>query len=451
MSAPKTAAMLDFFTKKNYTSNSISSRNLITSLPDCTMNSNQEQLFNEEETMALRTFWKQLFGLLGLNPASEKSLPASKDGIESMISLHGREKFAEAFWNFTTVDDPDYTCIKFIRARKLNIDEAIRMLIECLKWRIEFNVDSVILKGDIGFMSEKGEDGDAFTKQISCGKTFVQGFSKMGGPVAYVFAKHYRTSEQSPKAMEEFVVYAMEIFRMFTINPQSKITAVIDLAGFGLVNMDWKATMFLNKCLEAYYPECLQTLVIFNAPWVFHGIWKVISATLDPVVRSKIIMTKSVEDIRTHIDPSYLLEELGGDSTWKWCYKVPNPRSELDNSKKQELLSQKKTLIDHYVKVTNSWIEDPSLTNAQLRIYVASMLRVNNLSLDPFIRGKTAYHEEGNIRENGQVGFRNSHTSSKWEFSKFYTSRDELLDKIKKFQDDFNTQKIDYPIVEFEL
>ncbi|EGF99728.1 uncharacterized protein MELLADRAFT_50630 [Melampsora larici-populina 98AG31] len=413
--------------------------------------SNQEQFFNDEETTALRNFWKQLFSLLGLNPASEKSLPTSNDGAQSIISLHGREKFAEALWNFTTVDDPDYTCIKFVRARKLNIDEAITMLIECLKWRIEFNVESVIFKGDIGFMSEKGEDGDAFTKQISCGKTFVQGFSKMGGPVAYVFAKHYKAGEQSPKAMEDFVVYAMESIRMFTINPKSKITVVIDLAGFGLVNMDWKATMFLNKCLEAYYPESLQTLIIFNAPWVFHGIWKVISSTLDPVVRSKITMTKSVEDIRTHIDKSYLLEDLGGDSTWKWCYKVPTARPELEDSRKQELLSQKKNLIDHYVKVTNSWIDDDSVTNTQLRDFVASMLRVNHLSLDPFMRGKTAYHQEGNIRENGQMGFRTSHTSSQWEFSKYYTSRDELLDKIKRSQDNFKIQKVDYPIVEFEL
>lgn len=420
-------------------------------MPDSTMNLDEGQFFNDEETSALRNFWEQLFGLLGLNPASEKSLLTSNDGLQSIISLHGREKFAEAFWNFTTVDDPNYTCIKFIRARKFNIDDAIKMLIECLKWRIEFNVESVIFKGDIGFMSAKGEDGDAFTKQISSGKTFVQGFSKTGGPVAYVFAKHYRAGEQSPKAMEDFVVYAMENFRMFTINPKSKLTVVIDLAGFGLVNMDWKATMFLNKCLEAYYPESLQTIIIFNAPWVFHGIWKVISATLDPVVRSKIIMTKSVEDIRMHIDQSYLIEELGGDSTWKWCYKVPTARLGLEDSRKQELLWQKKILIDHYVKVTNSWIVDHSLTKAQLRNYFASMIRVNHLSLDPFMRGKTAYHQEGNLRDNGQMGFRTSHTSSQWEFSKYYTSRDELLDKIKRSQDGFKSQKIDYPIIEFDL
>lgn len=110
------------------------------------------------------------------------------------------------------LDNPDYTIIKFIRARKLSIDNAIKMFIECLKWRIETDVDSIIAKGDLGFINQEGNDGQVFKRQISSGQTYVQGFDKQGGPVAYVFARYYRAGEQSPKAMEGMFVLLTVVY-----------------------------------------------------------------------------------------------------------------------------------------------------------------------------------------------------------------------------------------------
>lgn len=59
---------------------------------------------------------------------------------------------------------------------------------------------------------------------------------------------------------------------------------------------------FIVKCLEAYYPESLNVMLIHNPPWVFQGIWKLLGPMLDPVVRNKIEMTKSTDDLAVHID-----------------------------------------------------------------------------------------------------------------------------------------------------
>lgn len=85
----------------------------------------------------------------------------------------------------------------------------------------------------------------------------------------------------------EFIAWCMECIRLFTQDPQRKCTVVIDLAyvwpcifyrviftffflimsdliihsGFGMSNMDWKATLFFSKCLEAYYPEVRPTFI----------------------------------------------------------------------------------------------------------------------------------------------------------------------------------------------
>ncbi|KAG0147384.1 hypothetical protein CROQUDRAFT_656116 [Cronartium quercuum f. sp. fusiforme G11] len=413
-----------------------------------------ESLFNNAETEALRNFWKRLFELLSLSSASKKlnePITPASDEIESIISSHGSKKFAEALWNVTMLDNPDFTAIKFIRARKLNIGDAIRMFVECLKWRIETDVDAIVARGDIGFMALGGQDGEAFKRQVSGGQTYIQGFDKKGGPVAYVFARYYRAGDQSPKASEDFIVYAIEIVRMFTAHPKSKTTVIVDLTGFSMLNMDWKTMLFFNKCLEAYYPESLQTFIIHNAPWVFQGIWRVVSPTLDPVVRSKIVMTKSNQDVLAHVNERYLITELGGSTTWRWRYTAPKDSPDLSEARKTELLSQRKNLIKRYVEATNHWLKDSSATHADVREYVATMMRVNYISLDPYIKGRTFYHEEGNVCADGRIGFYTKPDRSDWEYSPYASSRQELLDKIDKMKASFESSNIKYPKLDFDL
>lgn len=54
-------------------------------------------------------------------------------------------------------------------------------------------------------------------------------------------------------------------------------------------------------------------MLIHNAPWVFQGIWKLLAPMLDPVVRAKVEMTKSTEDLLVHISKEHLVKELGGE------------------------------------------------------------------------------------------------------------------------------------------
>lgn len=84
--------------------------------------------------------------------------------------------------------------------------------------------------------------------------------------------------------------------------------------------MDWRCILFIVKCLEAYYPESLNVMLIHNAPWVFQGIWKLLGPMLDPVVRNKIAMTKSIDDLVVHVPRKHLVKELGesGGYSRRW-------------------------------------------------------------------------------------------------------------------------------------
>jgi hypothetical protein len=155
---------------------------------------------------------------------------------------------------------------------------------------------------------------------------------------SYVHVAKHRTFDQSPKALEDFVIFQMESNRSLFTGSVDKIVMVFDMTGFGLRNMDWRCILFIVKCLEAYYPESLNVMLIHNAPWVFQGIWKLLGPMLDPyvlplphrdsilmrwihsVVRNKVEMTKNTEDLQVHIDKSHLVKQLGGTSDWNWNY-----------------------------------------------------------------------------------------------------------------------------------
>ncbi|KAG0147647.1 hypothetical protein CROQUDRAFT_655850 [Cronartium quercuum f. sp. fusiforme G11] len=413
-----------------------------------------EEGFNEAETETLKKFWKRLFGLLGLNSTSTQLNGAAgrADELDQIIAKHGRERYAEALWSFTTLEDPDHVAIKFIRARKHVIENAVKMFVECLQWRIEADVDLIVAKGELGFMTQPGYDGQAFTHQFSSGKTFVQGFSKIGGPVSYLIPRFHKSSEQSEEVMNDFIAYAMECLRIFTTNLRSKVTVIIDLAGFGLSNMDWKAVMYFNKCLEAYYPESLQLVIIHNAPWVFQGVWKVLGPMLDPVVHSKIKFTKSTQDIHVYVDERYLFKEHGGSSTWKLLYKPPSTRTlEIDQARKTELMAQRKELVVKYVDETNSWINGSSVRNLVSRHFLALMMRVQGLSLDPYIRSTTFYHQVGGVLPNGLVGFSLREGEADREYRGHPRSREQVLEKIEEMKARFKTEDVDFPVINFQL
>ncbi|KAG0147649.1 hypothetical protein CROQUDRAFT_91163 [Cronartium quercuum f. sp. fusiforme G11] len=413
-------------------------------------NSGKES-FSAAETEELKSFWKRLFNLLGLSSSTSQQSSADAE-LEQIILKEGRKRYVEALWMYTTFEDPDELVIRFIRARKHVIDHALRMFVECLKWRIETKVDEIVAKGELGFIRQEGYDSAGFIHQVKSGKTFIQGFSKNGGPVNYFFARLHRTSEQSPDAMNDFTTWSQENVRLVNSSLGSKVTVIFDLGGFGLGNMDWKGTLHYAKCLASFYPEALELLIIHNAPWVFQGIWKALCPMLDPVVRSKIFFTKSNEELREYFDEQYILEEHGGSSTWKMSYPDPDITTpEVDQNRKAELMGQRKELVQKYIEATNRWIDDSSATNADLRHFVALMMRVQGLTLDPYIRGKTFYHRQGCVLENGLIGFRSTDGEDSWEFLGHSRSREQVLKQIEAMKARFKIEEVDHLFIDFQL
>lgn len=227
-----------------------------------------------EQQVKLREFWIAVLEVFGVAPresidtgaASGASTPATdtSDGKKkkSRMSLFGKkhkddaadssgagdeddkhgqnkefklalanqspEQLRAAFWSMVKHDDPDALLLRFLRARKWDVHNALVMLISTMHWRsTEMHVDDdIMIHGEgaaikaakSGSAAEKKE-GEDFMAQIRMGKSFLHGTDKDGRPMCFVRVRLHRQGEQSEKSLERYTVYTIETARMLLRPP----------------------------------------------------------------------------------------------------------------------------------------------------------------------------------------------------------------------------------------
>lgn len=187
------------------------------------------------------------------------------------------------------------------------------------------------------------------------------------------------------------------------IQPQ---TIVFDLTGFSMANMDYTPVKFMIKCFEANYPESLGSVLVYKAPWIFQGIWKIIKGWLDPVVASKVHFCSDVKELSEYIPNSRILKELGGDEAWDYTFVEPiegedAKMADTDTRSKFEL--QRQGMVDEYEKETLAWAKGDGKGDGRTKI--AESLRDNYWKLDPYIRARSLYDRIGLIGQGGRLDF----------------------------------------------
>jgi hypothetical protein len=135
----------------------------------------------------------------------------------------------DAFWSMVKHDHPDALLLRFLRARKWDVNAALVMAISALHWRItESKVDSdVLLRGEGGMLeaAERSKDekekqlGKDFIGQFRIGKSYVKGVDKLGRPLCYIRVRLHHAGDYSEESLERYTVYTIETARMMLRPP----------------------------------------------------------------------------------------------------------------------------------------------------------------------------------------------------------------------------------------
>lgn len=327
--------------------------------------------------------------------------------LRDMMDTFGGPYLRRGLWEFVKHDHPDSGILRFLRARKWDLDRALAMLAAALKFRFEMDVEGIIRKGEAGMADEPG-----FLNQFRRGISYIKGNSDYPGefPIYFIHVARHFTNAQKHETLQKFVLLAMENARQLTTPPYEKAIVVFDMQGFGLKNMDWQCVLFLVKCLEAYYPESLQRIYVHSAPWIFKGIWQVLQPMLDPVVRDKIKFSSKAADLKDYASTAKLRKGMGGTMDWDWDYIEPDPQEndlQKDTETVKAMQKEYMDLASKFEETTREWIkagdsddDAPDLTFR--REVIAKQLRLTSLRMNRYCRARNVYQRAGILKDTGR-------------------------------------------------
>ena len=160
----------------------------------------------------------------------------TKEFHQALASLTPSDLRA-AFWSMVKHDHPDGLLLRFLRARKWDVEKALVMLVSTMHWRLqEMHVDDdVVWRGEGGALedSKTGEkevkkDGEGFIEQLRMGKSFLHGTDKEGRPICVVRARLHRAGEQSEASLERYTVALIETARLLLVPPIDTAVSQLD-------------------------------------------------------------------------------------------------------------------------------------------------------------------------------------------------------------------------------
>lgn len=215
----------------------------------------------------------------------------------------------------------DAMLLRFLRARKFDVQLAKTMLKSAEDWRRDFGVAEIVENFDFKEKAEVDKYYPQFYhKTDKDGRPiYIERLGKLDIKALYAVTTVDRQLKRLVWEYERCLSDRFPACSRAAGHPVETSCTILDLAGVSLSNF-YRVKDYVNQASaisQDRYPETMGKFYIINAPWAFAAVWNVVKGWLDEVTVAKIdVLGSSYKDkLLMQIPPQNLPKDLGGACT----------------------------------------------------------------------------------------------------------------------------------------
>ncbi|CAG8972849.1 hypothetical protein HYALB_00001268 [Hymenoscyphus albidus] len=212
------------------------------------------------------------------------------------------------------------TLLRFLRARKFDVDLSEKMFLDCETWRKEFGggLDDLVRTFDY---KEKPQVFEYYPqyyhKTDKDGRpVYIEQMGKIDLAAMYKITTSDRMLQNLAVEYEKIADPRLPACSRKSGHLVETCCTIMDLKGVGIskVSSVYSYVKLASNMSQNYYPERLGKLYMINAPWGFSGVFGMIKGWLDPITVEKIhiLGTGYQKELLAQIPAENLPKAFGG-------------------------------------------------------------------------------------------------------------------------------------------
>lgn len=210
------------------------------------------------------------------------------------------------------------TLLRFLRARKFNVEAAKAMFVECEKWRKEFGTDELVRTFEY---TEKPKVFEYYPqyyhKTDNDGRpVYIEKLGKIDLNAMYKITTSERMLQNLVCEYEKLSDPRLPACSRKAGKLLETCCTIMDLKGVGITSVPsvYGYVRQASAISQNYYPERLGKLYLINAPWGFSSVFNAIKGFLDPVTvdKIKVLGSSYQSELFAQVPKENLPKEFGG-------------------------------------------------------------------------------------------------------------------------------------------
>ena len=240
--------------------------------------------------------------------------------FDALQKWKGQLKEQNVIDNFEVYDD--LFLLRFLRARKFDLEKTMLMFKKFLQWRIDMKVDEINQSYEMENLIEiKKLYPHGYHRTDKIGRpVYIELYDKTDVNGLFKITTEDKMVKYYIKQYERQIKYIFPACSAVVQRPVEQSCTILDANGIGIMSLAGPIKGFVKLASDIgqdYYPEMLGKMTIVNVGFLFRAIWSMIKGFIDAKTQAKISLLKSnyKDDLLKIVDEDKLPSFFGGKCT----------------------------------------------------------------------------------------------------------------------------------------